>query len=922
MIKKVFYLSIVISLIVWVRCAFTCAAHQDTTTTGESHGFIRQTRPTLRPLPDNPDSWITFLDRGEPCRALDFHTFIDPNTWSDRSFERWPGGEAAGYLGYMKEALDKIRAAFRPKAPETISVLACDQAVIINWSQNAQMCIFPGYNIYRADRADGLFSKVNKQKIKSHGYVDTSLENGKTYFYKIGAVNLFHREGPFSPIVSVRPQRPEADDEFLEMVSRAAFHYFWYEANPHSGLIPCRMSQPDVAACGVVGYGLAAIVIGSHRGWISREEAADRVYKTLDFLDKNVDKFDGFFRSCLDAETGKAKSPGQNGNSDQHEGGKVDIWENSLLFAGMLVCREYFNGDQDLERNIRSLAEQLYKEARWDKVLVDNGYTLARQWTPDTENKPASYENTITGYGEAMLAYILAIASPTHGIDPICYEKGWTRGYTPREGAYGIDLDVGQVTAPISQHHHSHCWLDYRGKWDAYTNYFDNARNGILINRQYCIENPRGWTGGYGENMWGLTSSDSPDGYGTWAPFTRDNGTIAPAAAGGSIPFTPEYAIQTLRYLYDHHRGILWGIYGFFDAFNPSRTPAWASCDYLGMNEGPLVLMIENFRSSFLWDIIAQNEWIDLAMGKIFTGDHEEAPDIQLTSPYADPSMKGIRGKFVPIRWECHNSHREEDTISLQYSYNHPGNQFLIDDFEHNTPTQNSLGYDTFFWGCSGDNLEYACGDSNSNYQFQYQVNTSCLILSYKDNPAPKGYGTRLEGLDASAYDELTFLVKGVTGKEQFHVSLTDTDQRQLKLLAHAFLPEGKVTRNWQRLILPLDRFKERSSAVDLTRLANFSLDFGDCSGKGTVCIDEIRFITWSDIASHQPNSGYYQWRIDHIPAQEDHLLIKVEVIDKMGNRDSDQSDHFLFRELQSQSLADLAGEGGGCFMATILTQN
>ncbi|MEA3431982.1 MAG: glucoamylase family protein [candidate division WOR-3 bacterium] len=513
-----------------------------------------------------------------------------------------------------------------PSPPTGMWVEELDSRLIIGWDDNQEWDIL-GYNLYREETPGGGYSIINTSLLSTPYYVDDSVSNGNTYWYFATAIDESEHESESSDTLKAIPIALN-QDEFLEMVARKAFLYFWNCADPNTGVVQERMTGTVTGATGATGFGLTSICVACERGWIEREEGAQRVLKILRFYNDVVPNFHGLYSHWINMETGEVSpfSPRDDG---------ADVVETSYLIAGALTCRQYFDGGDSIETAIRELATQLYENAEWDWMLQnetgDTLRTMSWHWSPNYGFSGIGMR--LTGYNEAMIAYILAIGSPTHPIPPECYELGWASTYQGPATYYGITLDVVSASASLFTYQYTHCWVDFRDRVDLHTDYFNNSVNATLINREYCIDNPNSFDG-YGENLWGLTACDGPPPYFYQArgPFQFDDGTIAPTAAAGSTPFTPDYSYQTLRYMYDNYRSDFFGTYGFKDAFNISIEPDWFDNDYIGIDQGPIVIMIENYLSGLVWDRFMQNNEITKAMDMAgFTG-VEESPTTIVTS--------------------------------------------------------------------------------------------------------------------------------------------------------------------------------------------------------------------------------------------------------------------------------------------------
>lgn len=399
----------------------------------------------------------------------------------------------------------------------------------------------------------------------------------------------------------------QSDSAFLDMVQEYTFRYFWEFAHPVSGLIRERNRSGRLVTMGGSGFGIMAILVGIHRKFITREEGFGRINKIVNFLEI-ADQFKGVYPHWMDGGTGEVIpfSPNDDGG---------DLVETSFLFEGLLTAREFFNLDSPEEDLLRIKITNLWESVDFNWYRKQTQKVLFWHWSP---NHGFEKDLEIRGWNEAMIIYLLGIASPTHAIPPSLYHDGWANNNRFLNGAihYNTKLPLGpRLGGPLFFAHYSFMGFDPRGIRDQYTNYFLQNKNHTLINRAYCIENPNSFIG-YGPNAWGLTASDDPDGYLAHAPGTnRDNGTISPTAAISSIPYTPSESLAAMRTFYEKEGNKLWGPMGFYDAYNPTRN--WVADSYLAIDQGPIICMIENYRSGLLWNYFMQNEEIAVALDKI-----------------------------------------------------------------------------------------------------------------------------------------------------------------------------------------------------------------------------------------------------------------------------------------------------------------
>lgn len=394
-----------------------------------------------------------------------------------------------------------------------------------------------------------------------------------------------------------------SEDSLLTLVEYQTFRYFWDGAEPVSGMAPERIHvdgvyaehDSDVVAVGGSGFGIMAILAGIERGFITREQGYERLRHITAYL-KKADRFHGAWPHWLYGGTGKVKPFGQ-----KDDGG--DIVETAYLTQGLLCARQYFLNGSPGEKALSASIDSLWRSIEWDWYRNGGKNVLYWHWSPDYAwqmNFP------IQGYNECLITYILAASSPTHGVPASVYHEGWARNGDIRDTVttYGYTLTLRHNGAekyggPLFWEHYSYLGLDPHGLKDDYADYWEHNRNHVLINREYCIKNPKGYKG-YGRDCWGLTSSYSMKGYAGHSP-SNDLGVISPTAALSSFPYTPEYSMDVLKNLYYNYRDKLWGPYGFYDAFSVSND--WYIQRYLAIDQGPIVVMIENYRSGLLWKL-------------------------------------------------------------------------------------------------------------------------------------------------------------------------------------------------------------------------------------------------------------------------------------------------------------------------------
>ena len=398
---------------------------------------------------------------------------------------------------------------------------------------------------------------------------------------------------------------PLTDEKLLDLVQHQTFEYFYDFAHPASGMALERNSSGDIVTSGGSGFGLMALVLGMDRGFITRQEGTDHIEKILDFLE-TCDRYHGVWPHWLNGSTGRVVpfSPKDNG---------ADLVETSFLVQGLITVRQYLYDNIAGEKELKERIDTLWQEVEWDWFTQGGKDVLYWHWSPEF-NWEMNHE--IRGHNETLITYVLAASSPTYAIDSMVYHRGYARNGDIVNGSeyYGIRLPLGEeLGGPLFFCHYSFLGLDPRNLSDRYANYWEQNVNHSLINRQYCIENPNNFKG-YGADCWGLTASDNHLGYSAHSP-TNDLGVITPSAAISSIPYTPEGSKQAIRHFYEVLGDSLWGDYGFQDAFNQSEN--WWADSYLAIDQGPIVVMIENYRSGLLWDLFMSAPEVGVGLQKL-----------------------------------------------------------------------------------------------------------------------------------------------------------------------------------------------------------------------------------------------------------------------------------------------------------------
>jgi hypothetical protein len=397
-----------------------------------------------------------------------------------------------------------------------------------------------------------------------------------------------------------------SDDSLMTLVQKQTFKYFWDFGHPVSGLSPERNSTPNVVTSGGTGFGVMAIVVGAHRGFVTRAQAAERVLKMTNFLKTKTKTYHGTFPHWLDGTTGATIpfSPKDNG---------ADLVETSYLMQGLLCARAYFNENNPTETAIRSDVNALFGAVEWNWFTQGGQNVLYWHWS---ENFGWQMNHQIQGWNEALITYIMAASGPVHTISRDVYEKGWAKNGAIKNGKsfYGHTLPLGwDLGGPLFFSHYTFLGIDPRGLKDQYADYQAQTRNHSLINYAYCTANPKKWYG-YSADCWGLTASDTYDGYTAHEP-NNDRGVISPTAALSSMPFTPTESTQAMRYFYYTIGDKIYKNQGFVDAFSLERP--WFSDQFLAIDQGPIIVQIENHRSGLLWQLFTDCPEVKAGMRKL-----------------------------------------------------------------------------------------------------------------------------------------------------------------------------------------------------------------------------------------------------------------------------------------------------------------
>lgn len=396
--------------------------------------------------------------------------------------------------------------------------------------------------------------------------------------------------------VKIDIQKNLSDTALLTLVQKQTFRYFWDFAHPVSGMARERSNSAygygdEVVTTGGTGFGAMATIVAAERGWISRDSAASHLLKMVVFLSK-ADSYHGAFPHWLNGTTGKIIP-----FSRKDDG--ADLVETSYLFQGLLCVRQYFNRDNNIESELRNRINWLWNDIEWSWFTKGGEEVLYWHWSP---NNGWAMNFPVRGYNECLIMYVLAASGDRYPVSSAVYHRGWAQSNFFKNGRefYGIKLPLGfNYGGPLFFAHYSFLGLDPNNLVDQYANYWEQNKNHTLINRAWCIDNPQKFKG-YGENCWGLTASDNFEGYNAHSPG-NDLGVITPTAALSSFPYTPEYSMLVLKHFYFDLGDKIWGEYGFVDSF--SETKNWYAKNYLAIDQGPIIVMIENYRTGLLWKL-------------------------------------------------------------------------------------------------------------------------------------------------------------------------------------------------------------------------------------------------------------------------------------------------------------------------------
>ena len=510
-------------------------------------------------------------------------------------------------------------------APEHVTAKGYDRHVVVQWQ--APGTSEPDHVVIYRSLDGGPFAPIGIQLPGIHRFSDFIGRSNAKADYKVAAADWQGRSSAQSGIASAKT-RELSDQELLTMLQEASFQYYWEAAGANSGMAHENVPGDDrIVATGASGFGISALVVGVDRHFITRDEGRQRLEKIVSFLER-APRYHGAWSHYMNDATGQTMSL-----FGMYDNGG-DLVETSYMIQGLLTARQYFNASTPQETKLRQRINQLWEGVEWD-------------WFRETPQSPFLYwhwssqwgyqiHHPLIGFNESLASYLFAIASPTHAVPASLYYSGWAsqneRALEYRQGwsgspdgklfgngksYYGIKLDVGVGTGgPLFFTHYVFMGFDPHALHDRYTaSYFDNSRNMALINRAWCIENPKHFEG-YGANAWGLTASFGFNGYTTPAPdAVNDEGTITLTGALSSFPYTPEASMAAFKHYYRDLGAELWGIYGPRDNYNPSQH--WVSSHYMGLNQAPIVAMVENYRTGLLWKALMSSPEIPGLLRKL-----------------------------------------------------------------------------------------------------------------------------------------------------------------------------------------------------------------------------------------------------------------------------------------------------------------
>jgi hypothetical protein len=576
--------------------------------------------------------WVQVRIPLSDCKTASIHTFKPEFTQSITFYQGRPDNVRHTLM------VDEIRIDSHPSAaalptPSHLHAVGYDRHIELEWDAPENPAV-ARYVIYRSsggevggDDAAKNFVPIGMQLAGVHRYEDFLGKADAHAKYKVVASDRRYRQSAFSNVAEASTHQM-TDDELLTMLQKACFEYYWEGGDPHSGMSRENIPGDDrIVATGASGFGIMALLVGVDRRFITRQQGVERLTKIVDFLE-HAPRYHGAWSHFMNGGTGETMPV-----FGMYENGG-DVVETSFLIEGLLAARQYFHGSAESEQSLDRKITHLWETVEWDWYReTPTSDFLYWHWSPQWAWQ---IHHPLIGFNEVMITYLLGIASPTHSIPANLYYAGWVGesqqalsdggggpgnkdGDLYRNGHtyYGIKLDVGIGTGgPLFFTHYSYMGFDPHSLHDRFTkSYFDNNRNLAKINLAYSIADPKHYPG-YGPNAWGLTASDGPDGYVPHAPNDNDDrGTLTPTGALASFPYTPEASMAALKHFYRDLGDQMWDVYGPRDAYNPSAN--WISPIYMGLNQAPIVVMIENYRTGLVWKNFMANPEIGEMLKKL-----------------------------------------------------------------------------------------------------------------------------------------------------------------------------------------------------------------------------------------------------------------------------------------------------------------
>lgn len=464
---------------------------------------------------------------------------------------------------------------------EPLDLSSAENFIVLKGKINIIEC---DYTLINGDSTLQIIPKASLEALTKHNiYIDAALKAKSKREYTV------YSQYSFTTEIDETDKFPRiSDDELLTLVQQQTFKYFYDFAHPASGMARERNTSGDVVTSGGSGFGIMALIVGAERNFISKQQAVERMDKIVSFLEE-ADRFHGAWSHWINGNTGNVIP-----FSAKDNGG--DLVETSFLVQGLITFRQYLQPADTVGNDLINRITDLYYDVEWDWYRKNNEEVLYWHWSP---NFNWEMNFPLYGYYEQQITYFLAAASPTHGIPKSVYTNGFGRNgnIVRNDNYFNIPLKLGGLF-PLFWVHYSYLGLDPHFS-DDYANYWEQNVNASLINQAHCIANPRNYVG-YSDACWGLTSSDNQNGYSAHSP-ANDLGVITPTAALSSFPYTPTESMKALKFFYYTLGDRLWGQYGFYDSFN--LTQAWFADSYLAIDQGPIIVMIENHRTGLLWDL-------------------------------------------------------------------------------------------------------------------------------------------------------------------------------------------------------------------------------------------------------------------------------------------------------------------------------